>query len=109
METTTGDTSNDNNSDTNKDIEGVINLDWLPDNAYIDETTLAKAFHKTTRTVRRMVVRREIPPPFSLGGKRQWRGGDVKDWIDGLAEKAQKAREIEETERAKIRAKQRML
>ena len=89
--------------------KGVTDLSWLADDAYIDEQGLADALDKSARTVRRMVVRGELPQPFSFGGRRQWRVGDVKDHIDGLADKAIKAyekqdKEIKENEK-KLREK----
>ena len=89
--------------------KGVTDLGWLKDDAYIDEAGLADALDKSGRTVRRMVVRGELPAPFLFGGRRQWRVGDVKDWIDGLAEQAKKDREREDAEISKISNKNKYL
>lgn len=67
----------------------------LPDDALIDERSLAECLRKCERTVRRMVSRGELPTPFKLGGVRQWKTKDVKRWIEQAADRAIKEAEIE--------------
>ncbi|MDP6059457.1 MAG: hypothetical protein QGH33_11225 [Pirellulaceae bacterium] len=54
--------------------EGVklTELAQLPPGTMLDETALASALSVSTRTVRRMVDRCEIPAGVKLGGKKYW-------------------------------------
>ena len=72
----------------------------------VDEPTLAGTLRVTTRTVRRMVVRGELPAPILLAGRRVWNIGRVRLWIDRLSEAAEakvtERRHQEEAERRRL-------
>jgi hypothetical protein len=53
---------------------GVVidGLARLPNDAILDETALAVALAVSKRTVRRMVGRHELPPPFAFAGRSMW-------------------------------------
>lgn len=63
----------------------------------LNEIALAHALGVSTRTVRRLVVRNEIPPGVKLGARRVWLAGDVLGHVQRRADKA--AREAERTAR----------
>lgn len=62
----------------------------LPADALIDEVALARAFGVSTRTVRRMVSRYELPPPIRVAGRSIWISSNVIAWLKDMAEKAEK-------------------
>lgn len=62
----------------------------LPERAILDEARLAGALHVTGRTIRRMVRRRELPPPVRLAGRACWFVGRVLAHIDAAAERAER-------------------
>ena len=63
----------------------------------LNQIALANALGVSTRTVRRLVVRNEIPPGVTLGARRVWLVADVLTHIQRRAEKA--AKEAERTAR----------
>ena len=69
----------------------------LPEKTILDETRLASILGVNRRTVRRMVSRRELPPPIRLAGRSVWLAGRVLAHIEGAAERAE--REAERRER----------
>jgi len=88
--------------ETGKGCVVIDTLDALQDGTIVNEKALAGIFGVNDRTIRRMVQRGELPPPFLFGGMRRWRGGDIKAHIGGLAERAQKEKEKEDAEKAEI-------
>ena len=72
----------------------ITRLAELPHKALLDEYGLADELGVTTRTIRRMVGRYEIPPGFILNGKRVWMAGIVLDFLSARAE-----REVQVAER----------
>lgn len=66
-------------------IEVLANL---PEKAILDEKRLASVLGVTPRTVRRMVVRFELPPPVRLAGRSVWMAGHVLAHIQAAAERA---------------------
>ncbi|MCK6474048.1 MAG: hypothetical protein L6R28_20190 [Planctomycetes bacterium] len=79
----------------------ISSLVALPPKALVTEAGLAKAFGVTTRTVRRMVARGELPPPIRLTGKSTWIAERILAHLDARAECA--AREADREAR-RIRA-----
>lgn len=76
------------------DPQGVLaTLARLPERAILDEGALAEALHVSPRTIRRMVVRFELPPPVRLAGRSAWFAGGVLGYIEGKAERAAKESE----------------
>ncbi|MCX5769263.1 MAG: hypothetical protein NTZ09_03170 [Candidatus Hydrogenedentes bacterium] len=66
-------------------IEVLANL---PEKAILDEKRLASILGVTPRTVRRMVVRFELPPPVRLAGRSVWMVGHILAHIQAAAEHA---------------------
>jgi hypothetical protein len=60
----------------------------LPDRTLLDENALAAALNVTSRTVRRMVNRCELPPGIPFAGRSTWIAGKVLAHIEANAEKA---------------------
>jgi predicted DNA-binding transcriptional regulator AlpA len=73
----------------------IVHLAELPERAILDEARLAGILQVASRTVRRMVVRHELPPPISLAGRSVWLAGHVLTHIERAAVRA-----AEEAERA---------
>lgn len=55
----------------------VTVLGELPEGSILDEQALASALKISTRTIRRMVDRRELPPGLKLGGRKVWFNDEV--------------------------------
>lgn len=73
---------------------GVLTeLAMLPENALLTEDALAKAFGVVARTIRRMVTRRELPPPIPVGGRSVWFAGRVLAWLAAEAERREREAE----------------
>jgi len=74
------------------DSSGTImtSLANLPKATFLDEFALAGALKVSQRTVRRMVVRREIPPSLRLGGRSVWQVGRVLAWLNARCEQAER-------------------
>jgi hypothetical protein len=80
--------------------EPITGLAALPGKTLIDERALALIFNVTARTIRRMVARRELPPPVPLAGRSTWVVERLIAHIEARAERAarkaeQEARRIE--------------
>jgi len=70
---------------------GIITaLAELPAEALVDEAALSRAFGVCARTIRRMVVRFELPPPIRMAGRSMWLAGNVIAWLKDMAEHAEK-------------------
>lgn len=67
----------------------------LPDTR-LNAPELALVLDVSPRTIRRMVERLEIPPGISLGGKKVWFAGKVRDYLkaraDSVAQRSQRNR-----------------
>lgn len=63
----------------------------LPEGTIIDQTKLAEILGVTTRTVRRMICRYEIPQPIKLCGHSVWTVKVLNDYIN---QKLQKGAEL---------------
>ncbi|MBI1319264.1 MAG: hypothetical protein GC168_10020 [Candidatus Hydrogenedens sp.] len=62
---------------------GRMNADtWL------DQMALARTLGVTTRTVRRLVGRNEVPPGVKMGARRLWRVGAILAHVQARAEEA---------------------
>lgn len=58
--------------------------------ALLAQADLAEALGVCGRTLRRMVMKSELPPPVPLGGRKVWLAGRVRDWLRVRAERAEK-------------------
>jgi len=65
----------------------ITALATLPEKTLLDESALAVALTLSKRTVRRMVSRNELPPPFRFAGKSTWLSGKVLAHIEARAER----------------------
>jgi len=65
----------------------LTELAGLPDAALVDERALAACLRTSTRTLRRMVHRGEIPQGLKLGGRRMWLAGKVRNYLSEQAER----------------------
>jgi hypothetical protein len=73
---------------------GVLtSLADLPEKALLDETAMAQAFNVCAKTVRRMVMRHELPPPIRVSGRSMWFAGRVLNYLESLAEATEKEAE----------------
>jgi len=79
----------------------MTGLATLPPDSMLTEAALAGALGVTSRTIRRMSGRFELPPPVRLAGRAIWIAGRVREHIQARAERA--AREAERAA-AKIHA-----
>jgi predicted DNA-binding transcriptional regulator AlpA len=59
----------------------------MPEKTLLDESALAEALRLSKRTVRRMVARNELPPPFRFAGKSTWLSGKVLAHFEARAER----------------------
>ena len=73
-----------------KDTGIVTALGELPRETLLDEGAMARAFGVSTRTVRRMVARYELPPPIRTAGRSVWMVGRVVAWFEAQAEQAER-------------------
>ena len=71
----------------------IDSLAILPERAILDQARLADLIGVTTRTVRRMVSRFELPPPTRLMGRSVWFAGRVLAHIEKAVERAERAAE----------------
>lgn len=69
--------------------DGILirTLAELPPGALLDEGELARTFKAARRTIRNMVARRELPPPFRLRGRAFWFAGKVQRHIEAVADR----------------------
>lgn len=75
----------------------ITALATMPEKTLLDECALADALCLSKRTVRRMVARNELPPPFRFAGKSTWLTGKVLAHIEARAER--QARDAERAAR----------
>jgi predicted DNA-binding transcriptional regulator AlpA len=61
---------------TNEDLEGLLKVD--------------------RRTIRRLCLKGELPPPLKLGGQNRWRVEEINEAIEGLAVQRDRTRKHEE-------------
>lgn len=75
---------------------GVVirTLAELPKETLIDEAALANALQISTRTVRRMVGRYELPPPVRFAGRATWQSGRILAWYTAMAEAKEKKAKV---------------
>ena len=66
----------------------ITGLAELPGKTLLDERALAGMFRVTTRTIRRMIARFELPPPVMLAGKSTWIVERVLAHIEDRADRA---------------------
>ena len=58
----------------------------LPREALLDQRSLAGALHVAPRTLRRMVIRFEIPPGIKVGARKIWLAGKVIEYLERRAQ-----------------------
>lgn len=73
----------------------ITGLAELPGKTLLDERALASLFGVTTRTIRRMIARFELPPPVKLAGRSTWVAERVIANIEDRAERAARHAEQE--------------
>jgi predicted DNA-binding transcriptional regulator AlpA len=84
----------------------LTRLAELPAKTLLDEQALAQALAVTTRTVRRMVQRGELPPPVRFAGRSTWFNEAVLDHVRQLAVRAAREAERERERIRRLRATQ---
>ncbi len=65
----------------------TTDLATLPSGTLLDERALARCLQVSPRTLRRMVVRGELPPGIRLGGRTVWIAGRVLEHLNARAER----------------------
>jgi hypothetical protein len=65
----------------------IVDLAELPVNTLLDNQALAEVFSVSTRTLRRMVGRGEIPRGIRLGGRSMWIAGTLVEYLKAEAER----------------------
>lgn len=71
------------------EMPGVIDaLARMPVQTLLDERALAAALKVTTRTIRRMVGRYELPPGVPLAGRTVWLSGKVLAFLEEKLDRA---------------------
>ena len=73
----------------------IAGLADLSPKTLLNEHAMASIFAVSQRTIRRMVVRFELPPPVALAGRSTWVAERVLDHIEARAEKAARKAEQE--------------
>lgn len=73
---------------------------YAPD-GFITKQALCRLFECSGRTIQRMIVRRDLPPPTNMAGKAVWHAGAFGAW---LADAAKRKQAQVESEAARIRA-----
>jgi len=68
----------------------LSDLAELPQRTILDEHALAGVLGVTTRTIRRMVQRHELPPAVPLAGRAVWFVGKVLAHVEAAADLAAK-------------------
>ncbi len=58
----------------------------LPEDAMLDKGALAEILDVCARTLQHMVARREIPPGISLGNRKVWFAGKVREFLKRRAD-----------------------
>ena len=76
-----------------------------PADTVLDQQALALALGVSSRTIRRMVSRYELPPGLALGGRKVWLAQKVREYLNSRAEEvalesARLARAVAETTRS---------
>lgn len=78
-------------SSTAVQFEGAVTfLVDHPDDTIVYKQELARVFKVSVKTVDRMVMRGELPPPALLGGKNIWLVGRIREWVNRLMAKREK-------------------
>ena len=71
---------------------GVMDgLAKIPARTILREKAMAAAFGVSTRTIRRMVERHELPPGVPLAGKMAWMTGKLLAFLEMKLEQAEKS------------------
>ncbi len=79
-------------------VPGGLMIDgfaMMPEKNILNGNQLASILGVTTRTLRRMVIRNEVPPPIRLAGNAAWLAGHVLAHFEAAAEQARHEAERE--------------
>jgi predicted DNA-binding transcriptional regulator AlpA len=66
----------------------IKEFDSLPDAAFVKQPVLQALFSCSDETIRRRVLRGELPKPSKFGRSTVWRVGDVRQALASLTEAA---------------------
>ena len=82
----------ENEGSTGVKTRGMLidKLARLPEDTILDEKSLADIIDVSARTLRRMVLRNELPPSIPLGGHAVWLAGRILQYLNSSAENAEK-------------------
>jgi len=74
-----------------EDVSGIVTaLGELPPGAFVTEADLARIFSRAPISIRRAVLRGELPPPVELLGAKRWTAGAIiRDFERRLAAEAE--------------------
>jgi predicted DNA-binding transcriptional regulator AlpA len=73
----------------------ITGLAEMPERTLLDERAMASALHVSPRTIRRMVMRGQLPAGIKLGSRRMWLVGKVTEFLSAESDKsAAEARRI---------------
>ena len=80
------------NTQAGDEKHGILidGLAKMPEKAILDEIRLARILGVSSRTVRRMVARFELPPPVPLAGRSVWLAGRILAHLEAAAERAER-------------------
>ena len=68
-------------------VVGLTGLASMPENTLLDETMLSGLLEVSTRTLRRMVGRRQLPQGMKMGCRRIWLAGKVIEFLSDEADR----------------------
>lgn len=71
-----------------------MRLFWIPDidlreyeaDDFITKAALAQMLDRPKRSLNRMVVRGDLPPPKKMFGMKVWRVGTLADWLAEMSD-----------------------
>ena len=77
-------------ADRETELPGLLvdGLARVPEKTLMDEARLAALLGVNRRTVRRMVLRAELPPPVRFAGRSVWISGKVIAHVEARADRA---------------------
>lgn len=96
----TSDPNGTNGADTTKDGFCTTELADLPGETLLDEPALAHLLDTSSRTIRRMVYRGQLPAGIKLGGRRVWM---VKKLLEYLTDEADRMAGVSKKTAARFR------
>lgn len=93
METDRKDTQNKGARKTKASREKMGSTENIRPEELLSMCGMAKWLGLDKRTIRRMVLRCELPQPIKIGRLRFWKAGRVAAWMDRLAEEGERESE----------------